>query len=102
MIPVLPEQVKAIPLIVIGSPTLKLCGFIVVTVATPVGSWYTTFVIVPTPDCTPFRNNLSRVSGVFSKTNLPSISIAASFGGISISLIILISLLLPVLLDSLL
>ena len=46
-------------------------------------------------------NNLSIVVAVFSKTNLPSIKIAASFGGISISFIILISLLLFVLLDSL-
>ena len=46
-------------------------------------------------------NNLSSVVAVFSNTNLPSINTAASFGGISISFMILISLELFVLLDSL-
>ena len=43
-------------------------------------------------------NILSKSKGVFSRTSLPSTSIAASFGGISTSFITLTSLLLPVLL----
>ena len=57
--------------------------------------------MVVTPVCDPRMNNLSKVSAVFSNINLPSINIAASFGGISTSFIILMSLLFPVLLDSL-
>ena len=48
--PYVPEQVKAIPAIVISSPTLKPCGLNVVTLVTPVLPSYSTFIMVPIPD----------------------------------------------------
>ena len=95
----LPEQVNAIPAKVIGSSTLKLWLVFVNTVAIPDGSSYKTFVIIPTPCCVPWTYIWSNITGVFSKTNLPSINITASLGGISASFITLISLVLPVLLE---
>ena len=54
--------------------------------------------MIPTPCCVPWTYIWSNITGVFSKTNLPSINITASLGGISASFITLISLVLPVLL----
>ena len=65
VIPVLPEQVNAIPANVIGSPALNPWFVSVKTVAIPEGSSYVTEDIIPTPCWVPSTNILSLTFGSF-------------------------------------
>ena len=67
------------------------------TVVIPVVKSYKTLVIPTIPDWTPTITIESEIRAVLSKTNLPSIRIKLSFGGIFTSFTILLFRMYPVL-----